>query len=148
MISHPDFPRLTPQNHRITSPASPDYNCIAWAANDTTRWWQPGVYWPVALPPDEHGLGALEQAFRALGCTPCDDANLEAGFEKVALYGSSGFLYTHAARQLPNGKWTSKLGRSEDIEHDAPEDVAGGVYGEVVGYMKHPAAKGQPAAAP
>ena len=63
------------------------------------------------------------------------DAGLEAGFVKVALY-ASGLFYTHAARQLPNGKWTSKLGRGEDIEHDSPDDVAGGVYGAVVGVMK------------
>jgi hypothetical protein len=62
---------------------------------------------------------------------------LEPGFEKVVLYGSA-LLYTHAARQLPNGKWTSKLGALADIEHDTPEDVAGGVYGEVAGFMKRP----------
>jgi hypothetical protein len=60
---------------------------------------------------------------------------LEDGYEKVALYGNT-FLYSHAARQLPNGKWSSKLGRSEDIEHDTPDDVAGGLYGEVHQYMK------------
>jgi hypothetical protein len=50
-------------------------------------------------------------------------------------YGSSWF-YTHAARQLPTGKWTSKLGKAEDIEHDSPDDVAGGIYGEVVLFMR------------
>jgi hypothetical protein len=29
-----DFPRLTPHNHRITSPATAMYNCVAWAAED------------------------------------------------------------------------------------------------------------------
>jgi hypothetical protein len=37
-----DFPRLTPGNHRVTSPATPAYNCVAWAAEDTEHWWQPG----------------------------------------------------------------------------------------------------------
>ena len=55
----------------------------------------------------------------------------------MALY-ASGPFYTHAARQLPNGKWTSKFCRLEDIEHDRPEDVAGGAYGEVVGYLRRP----------
>lgn len=67
------------------------------------------------------------------------DASLEQGFEKVALYGS-GAEYTHAARQLPSGKWTSKLGKAEDIEHDTPEDVAGGLYGELIEIMTRPAA--------
>jgi hypothetical protein len=35
-----------------------------------------------------------------------------------------------------NGKWTSKLGNEEDIEHDTPESVAGGLYGDVVLIMK------------
>jgi len=73
-----------------------------------------------------------------LGYEPCDDDRLEVGFERVALYGNS-FCYTHAARQLPDGRWTSKLGKREDVEHDSPEDVAGGIYGEVVQFMKRPA---------
>jgi hypothetical protein len=131
------FPRLTLDNHRTTSPPTPDYNCVAWAAGDTEHWWQPGRYWlPKDWPADEFGLAALEQAFFALGHVDCSmDARCELGFEKVALYGS-GLFYTHAARQFANGKWTSKLGEDVDIEHDAPEDVAGGIYGEVVGVMK------------
>jgi hypothetical protein len=137
VISGDDFPRLTAHNHRVTSPPSPDYNCIAWAAGDVERWWQPGEFWPVATPPDDYGIEALGRAFRALGYEDCAGGDPEPGFEKVALYGSS-LLYTHAARQLPDGKWTSKLGRSEDIEHDTPDDVAGGIYGEVVQFMRRP----------
>jgi hypothetical protein len=37
---------------------------------------------------------------------------------------------------MPTGKWSSKLGKAEDIEHDTPDDVAGGVYGEVVQILK------------
>jgi hypothetical protein len=138
MISHFNFPRLTAQNHRVTSPEDREYNCVAWAAQDTTRWWQPGVYWPGECAQDDYGITALEQAFRSLGYTECVEGSPELGFEKVALYGS-GLLYTHAARQLPEGKWTSKLRRDVDIEHDTPEDVAGGLHGEVVTYMKRPA---------
>jgi hypothetical protein len=91
---------------------------------------------PADKPKDDFGLSALEEAFRALGYESCAmDAGLESGFVKVALYGS-GFSYTHAARQLPNGKWTSKLGSGEDIEHESPDDVAGGVYGTVMSIMK------------
>jgi len=136
MIGSKDFPRLTAANHRITSPPTTDYNCIAWAAEDTGHWWQPGVYWPTSAAPDDYGIGILEQAFGAIGYADCgDDSPLEAGFEKVALYGSGAF-YTHAAKQLPTGMWTSKLGRDVDIEHDTPDDVAGGIYGEVMQIMK------------
>lgn len=139
MIANTDFPRLNTDNHRVTSPATTDYNCVAWAAEDSKRWWQPGVFWlPADWPGDDYGLGALESVFRLLGYADCGrDAGLQPGFQKVAMYGF-GFLYTHAARQLPSGKWTSKLGRSQDIEHDTPDDVAGGVYGEVVQIMRRP----------
>jgi hypothetical protein len=135
MTSHRDFPRLTEQNHRVSSSATPDYNCIAWSAGDTEHWWQPGVHWPIATSEDDYGIGVLEQAFVSLGFEDCDDGSVEPGYDKVALYGAT-FFYTHAARQLPTGQWTSKLGRSEDIEHDTPDDVAGGVYGEVAQFMK------------
>jgi hypothetical protein len=138
MIPSEPFPRLTSVNHRITSPATTDYNCIAWSAGDPQRWWQPGRYWPVEVPANEYGIAVLEEAFRTLGFVDCAlDSRLEAGFEKVALYGNNLF-YTHAARQLSSGKWTSKIGALEDIEHDTPDDVAGGDYGEVVQIMKRP----------
>ena len=108
---------------------------MAWSAADAEHWWQPGVCWPVQTQPDDHGFAVLTQVFEALGYVPCDDDRLEDGFEKVALYGSSSY-YTDAAPQLPNGLWTSKLGRSEDIEHETPNDLAGGVYGDVLQFMK------------
>lgn len=136
-MTGPDFPHLTPDNYRVTSPATADYNYVAWAAGDAERWWEPGVFWPV--PATTYGPEALETAFRSAGYERCPGGEPEAGFEKVALY-ADGAFYTHAARQLPSGKWTSKLGRSEDIEHDTPEAVAGGVYGELHTVMKRPAA--------
>ncbi len=135
MIPPNEFPNITAHNHRITSPPDVGYNCIAWSASNTERWWQPGAYWPVETSRDDHGIGTLAVAFEAPGYEECADDSLEEGFEKVALYGS-GLVYTHAARQLPSGKWTSKLGKAEDIEHDIPETVAGGLYGEVVQFMR------------
>jgi len=136
MNASSDFPRLTPLNHRETSPSTSDYNCVAWAAGDEAHWWQPGVYWPADSPRDDFGIGILERAFAELGYIDCQtDDSMETSVEKVALYGTGAF-YTHAARQLQSGKWTSKLGRDVDIEHDTPDVVAGGVYGEVVQILK------------
>lgn len=129
------FPRLTAENHEHTSPRDVSYNCIAWATGDTSHWWQPGVYWLFDVSRDEYGIAALEKVFRTLGYVECSSGDLEDGFEKIALYGS-GFMYTHVARQLPDGRWTSKLGKEEDISHDSPDNVAGGIYGEVVEFMK------------
>jgi len=83
MIASDDFPRLTPGNHRITSPPTPDYNCIAWANGDTTRWWQPGVFCPVHASPDDCGIGILEQMLVSAGYTDCAmDASLEPAFAR------------------------------------------------------------------
>jgi len=132
-----DFPRLTSNNHRITSSATPDYNCIAWAAEDVAHWWQPGEYWlPPTWPAEDCGLQAVIVAFRSLGYEDCGlESELELEYRKIAIYGFPD-AYSHAARQLPSGKWTSKLGKGEDIEHDSPDDVAGGIYGEVAAIMK------------
>lgn len=117
MISDPDFPHLTPENHKVTSPVDPLYNCIAWVSGDTANWWQPGVNWPKPADPSDCGIEDLVGAFTSLGFVTCADGSLEPGFETIVLF-EAGAFYTHAARQLTNGKWSSKLGRCEDIEHD------------------------------
>lgn len=60
---------------------------------------------------------------------------LEVGVERVALFAGSDGFPTHAARQLPNGRWTSKIGFLEDIEHDL-YDLEGSEYGAVVRIMR------------
>ena len=35
------FPALVGTGYFVTSPATPEYNCIAWAAGETDRWWWP-----------------------------------------------------------------------------------------------------------
>src|SRR5262245_5737071 len=129
------FPRLTADNYRETSPAAWEYNCIAWAAGVTDTWWWPvpGRYWPPDVPREE-SIAAFVAAFATLGYGPGTSPELESEIEKVALY-ASGETPTHAARQLSNGLWSSKLGPAIDIEHTNPDAVAGGVYGEVVAIL-------------
>jgi len=63
---------------------------------------------------------------------------MEEGFEKIALY-TFGGEPTHAAKQLPDGRWKSKLGDWEDIEHNTVKAVEDdSMYGEAVQYMKRP----------
>jgi hypothetical protein len=134
------FPGLRGTAYQVTSPYDDKYNCIAWAAGDTTNWWWPdavdnpdSAHWPPGVPRQET-LEVFRDAFATLGYTVCDDDQLEAGYEKIALFALAG-VPKHAARQLPNGRWTSKLGPMEDIEH-ALHDLTGMIYGEVVLIMK------------
>jgi len=109
----------------ITSLDSTLYNCVAWAAGDSDRFWWPdsqGIgYWPQNAP-REVTANAFISAFLTLGYEPCEGGRLEPGFEKIVIYELHG-KPTHAARQLESGRWTSKLGKWVDIEHDTPEAV-------------------------
>jgi hypothetical protein len=140
-----DFPNLREGDHTKTSDASQEYNCIAWAAEDTSAWWWPSLelgrsYWPEGIPREET-VEAFVAAFRTKGYEPCDIGSLEVGFEKIALYVDANNIPTHAARQLKNGHWTSKLGGFEDIEHLTVECLQGDApyqYGRASLYMKRP----------
>ena len=130
-----EFPELRKKGYKPTSIATPDYNCIAWAAGKTDEWWWPGLpAWPKNAP-GEIEIKSFQRAFEDLGYSPCEDALLEPGIEKVAVY-AIGDEPTHMARQLENGKWTSKLGPLLDIDHETPDCLNGGGYGKPVLYMK------------
>jgi hypothetical protein len=134
------FPRLGYDCAATSSPAR-GYNCIAWAAGDNTRWWEPPQPWaPWFYWPSEASVGYaiddLRSAYHTVGFEECPDGALEDESEKVALYGSQAGVWLHAARQLPNGRWTSKLGREDDIEHGTPYELECRDYGTVIGFMK------------
>lgn len=146
------FPKLCAAGYDKTSertgiPPTPGaYNCIAWAASVSDKWWWPtrDDYWPWWSKRKAERKYFIK-AFRGLGYIVCDDSSLEPGFEKVALYEMNEFIPEHMARQLPDGSWTSKCGAEEDITHftlDAlesfgpwnPQKIA--EYGKDVVYMK------------
>lgn len=133
------FPALRSEGFEETSPPSQKYNCIAWAAGSASQWWwpyqHPAYYWPEGLT-REVTLDAFLRAFVSLGFEPCPTGELEAGFEKVAIYALRG-KPTLAARQLADGGWTSKLGKEVDITH-ALGGLEGPVYGQVAAYLRRP----------
>ena len=135
------FPRLRSTPYWATSPADPDYNCIAWAAEDSSNYWWPvgegpRIFWPPAVPREET-VAAFEAVFRMLGYTVAADESLEPGFEKVALFANGDGEPTHAARQLSSGLWASKIGKLEDIEHQLWA-LEGDTYGRVVLILTRP----------
>jgi len=131
------FPLLTQDTFRPDSPPTPAYNCIAWAAGDDTVWWEPSQdgFWPPGVP-RELSVAAFVAAFGTLGYVVCPSDVPESDFEKIALYADFTQRPTHAARQLPDGTWTSKLGRNVDIVHSDPRVLQGPEYGHVVQFMR------------
>ncbi len=75
--------------------------------------------------------------FKTLGYERCGDAAVDPDHDRVILHANGG-QWTHAARQLPSGAWTSKLGMDEDIEHDTPECLCGPDYGTAYCVMQRP----------
>ncbi|MHB8571741.1 MAG: DUF7689 domain-containing protein [Candidatus Dormibacteria bacterium] len=132
------LPGLTTEAYDVTSEQDGDYNCIAWAAGRSDTWFWPWhnapYFWPPNVPAD-NSLSSFVQMFSLFGYAPCTDGELEEQFEKVAIY-ALGDRVTHAARQLPGGRWASKLGPEWDIEHRTPAAVEGLAYGRVVVYLR------------
>jgi hypothetical protein len=126
------FPELIGSDYRITSSVSQVYNCIAWAAGDIDRWWWPDLsnrrYWPEGIARLET-VAAFQAAFGSLGFAVCENSDLQVGFDKIAIFADADGPQ-HAARQLSNGRWTSKIGELEDIEHSL-HALEGAEYGKV-----------------
>lgn len=138
------YPNLRPGNYEVTSEEDPNYNCAAWAADDTqTPWWpQPDIpeyYWPT--PRRENSLEAFIEGFGTLGYQVCDTFDLEHGYEKVAVYATTSGEPLHVARQRQDGSWTSKLGNWEDIRHLDLANLECDSYGEVALVMRRPRAE-------
>jgi hypothetical protein len=76
--------------------------------------------------------------FEQHGYERCADGALEEGYEKVALYETEDGDRIHVARMAPSGRWSSKLGRSYDIEHATCESVESVWSGRLVEFMRRP----------
>jgi hypothetical protein len=141
------FPAAFEDGYLLTSGIDTDYNCIAWAAGVFNSIWWPtpikilGVSWPDGVPAEET-LVAFMQAYATLGYEDCgNNGKLERGYEKIAVYVDPLGKPTHAARQLYDGSWASKLGGHRDIHHTTPgalETTRKGAteYGTVTRYMR------------
>lgn len=119
-IDPKNYPYLLSEGFENTSSEDATYNCVAWAvASDVENWWWPpggnGSYWPPSLSNRTVSVAAFTEMFVSLGFEECEGGSPEEGFEKVALYTNAG-VPTHAARQVPSGQWTHKMGQNVDIQ--------------------------------
>ena len=94
-------------------------------------------YWPPELPTSVT-VETFEAFFQIRGFERCETGEKEEDFEKVALFATEDGKPQHAARQLRNGTWTSKLGEEGDIEHYVAEDAECIGYGRVIAYFRRP----------
>ena len=139
LIHRPNYPRLADGDFKYTSDADVEYNCFAWAAGVQDVVWgpvdYPPYYWPDGAP-FAWDLDAYSAAFATLGYSECEHGELESGVEKIALYAHKNGEPLHATRQLADGMWTSKIGKSEDIQHVSAYSLEGPKYGTVVRILR------------
>ena len=144
-LPHEDigFPLLRRENYTEESPASDEYNCAAWALEiQDDQWWPeptvPRYRWPQGALRDG-SIEAFIDGYGKFGFQECDDSILEPGYLKIAIYTTFAGSPKHVARQLPDGRWTSKLGNDGiDIYHATLDDIAGGDYGNPSHFMRRP----------
>lgn len=67
--------------------------------------------------PQDNKAATYVRLFEMNGYEVAADESVEDGYKKIALYILDG-NFQHAARQLSATKWTSKIGKHEDIRHE------------------------------
>jgi len=133
------FPGLERDGFKPASPNDVKYNCIAYALNDTKRWWWPRIspsasasYWPNEVP-DVETIDAFSRAFATRGYETCEEVpSME--YDVIALFALNGKV-KHAARRKDKNTWVSKLGVAIDIEH-ALQSIEGSTYGQCVKFFR------------
>ena len=102
------FPKLINEGFEIVGQPTERYNCIAYAAGDTSNVWDnyedeyEDNYWPAHATRSDH-IESLKEVFAGLGFEEHDDSSSEDNYETVALYEERG-AWKHAAAQMPNGR--------------------------------------------
>lgn len=107
---------------------------------ETGQWWSPdsasGYFWPADVPKKPEVKSFVKLYERQGGYSTCPHSRLEKVFEKIAIYANTNGEATHVAKQTESGRWTSKLGDWEDIEHNTLAALEGEFYGKAVQILK------------
>lgn len=143
-----EIPRLKGTGYELTSDPTGAYNCIAWAAGDTSKRWEDDAggqfYWP---HDSRNGtIESLIDAFSAIGYELGGSGKVEEGYEQIALYAvpdefDARTTWGHAAKLLHDGRWSSKCGHLDDIAHRRMGDVYCEDYGEFYCFMRRKTVK-------
>ncbi|MBI4648181.1 MAG: hypothetical protein HY738_16760 [Bacteroidia bacterium] len=135
-LTDKNFPNSFDAQFEISSPKTCKYNCLAWAMNDNTKWWdyEDDYYWVAGIEKN----GKLKTFIKLLECfnyKKTNTASYESGYDKIALFSKDKIECTHLAKQLKEEIWTSKLGSSYDVLHTL-KGIENGIYGDVKIIMK------------
>jgi len=105
---------------------------MAFANGDDRHWWQAGLhggrhYWP---PKTSDTLPGWVDLFIKQGYELTDSRQIEAGFEKIAIYVDLVDMLPGHVAKSDGSVWKSKLGRIQDIEHASLDLLEGDKHWE------------------
>ena len=87
-----EFPNSQKDPFLITSDYTPNYNCISWAYEDTSRWYWPDpaniYYWPPSIP-RKVDIPSFIALFALRNYSVCDNGEFEIGYEKIAIFANN-----------------------------------------------------------
>lgn len=114
-------------------------NCLAYALGDHHNWWEPprgqGNYWPDGFSNDI-SIHTVESIIKLHGYTVESEPTATPETESIAIYRERG-EWTHFAR-FSDGKWSSKLGWSHDVENHELADLEIPIYAKCVKILSRP----------
>lgn len=116
----------------FTSLKGDEYNCAAWAIEIIDQW----VEFKDKNGNYDLSIDRYVQYYEEHGFSKCDNKEPEYGIIKIAIYADEKEEFTHVARQIQGGKWTSKLGDWEDVEHNDLDVLSGQSYGKPHTFMQ------------
>jgi len=130
------FPNSYKEPFEITSSETPDYNCLAWALNDNSKWYESDddYFWFNDIARDNL-LTTIQKIFENLGFHQTNFAKYQIDYERIALFSIDNNECSHLARQIDEDKWTSKLGSSYDVNHSI-KSIENGIYGNAVIFLE------------
>lgn len=126
------------------SPICDEYNCIAWSLDidymSVGHENLTGIYWPDNISKIPN-INNYKRMYNSYGFIDASTSDLEEGFKKVAIYvrgtNPKTGIVVHAAKQIDDIWWSSKMGDNIDGIHHL-DAIQGILYGYPRFFMKKP----------
>jgi hypothetical protein len=138
LLMDKSFPNSFLEPLEISSPETGDYNCLAWALNDNSKWYESedDYCWFDKIDRDNK-LSTIQKIFEQIGFNLTRNSEYQVDIERVALFSTDNIDCSHLARQIGKNVWTSKLGSSYDVNHTL-RAIEDGIYGNPILFLERP----------
>lgn len=94
-VNHQNIPKPSREGFEIVEQPSDQYNCIAYATGDLSKWWYHNEvhYWPNHAA-RSNTIESLVKMFTGLDFEQCSDGSVEDGYHKTRYMSAAGYGHT------------------------------------------------------